>query len=632
MNDPAAPDRHESEPARGRLALGVALAAAIALAAAAEVAFGWVEPGFDHVAHLFFEQPMLARVRRPSQVPLVRGHLAVLGGLTAALALASPWLGRHARLWGSAFLVGYALRATVWVAGGNIPLVPGDSCHYLEVATSVYRGEGPVKHYVESFFLDYPAIRQGRGVLDDWATPLWAYVLAVVYRALGIEPGRDLEQTVGVAKGVSFVLSLLAMPSLYVFGRRRFDREVGLGAMAVLAVLPVHVIYAGFALRESLVALTSILAVWTLTEVWAARTLRAAWAWALVAGLCAGLAILGRNTALALMAGAGLFGLVWHVRRVGPMILWGVVMSAVIAPWALATYREYRQPFFSYTNYFEYNFSWTVHHYEKGLTRASEFYTRANAPEIVRVKVKALTIIVVTSTMILSLPLTLAALRRLRRGSGTDRLVGLLAAVLVVATLRYITDVTQVAQLGRYYLPLFALALPTAVAGLRDWKEAVGFPSRGVAWLGVSLAALLWSDPTWAYDASWLVKPHQLHWPALREAGDWIKAHPEAVPPDTARVMTWFPWELRVASDRTTVLMPRNYSPARIEEVIRQYGVTHVLWGSFEPPPHVDPETWGPYLKKVRDALGLTEGKLVHETPPGVARRFPFPVRLYRLR
>ena len=49
--------------------------------------------------------------------------------------------------------------------------------------------------------------------------------------------------------------------------------------------------------------------------------------------------------------------------------------------------------------------------------------------------------------------------------------------------------------------------------------------------------------------------------------------------------MTWFPWELRVASDRTTILMPRNYSARRIEEVIRQYKVTHVLWGSFEPPP-----------------------------------------------
>ena len=68
--------------------------------------------------------------------------------------------------------------------------------------------------------------------------------------------------------------------------------------------------------------------------------------------------------------------------------------------------------------------------------------------------------------------------------------------------------------------------------------------------------------------------------------------------------MTWFPWELRVASDRTTILLPRNYSAQRIEEVIRQYKVTHVLWGSFEPPPHVDPETWGPYLDQVRTAAG----------------------------
>ena len=68
-------------------------------------------------------------------------------------------------------------RASIWICGGNLPLVPGDSCHYLEVATSVLRGEGPVKHYVESFFRDYRAIREGQGVLDDWATPLDAYVL-----------------------------------------------------------------------------------------------------------------------------------------------------------------------------------------------------------------------------------------------------------------------------------------------------------------------------------------------------------------------------------------------------------------------------------------------------------------------
>ena len=84
----------------------------------------------------------------------------------------------------------------------------------------------------------------------------------------GSRPSEPLEAAVGVAKACSFVLNLLALPALYGFARRRFGARSRSGAMAVLAVLPVHAIYAGFVLRESLVALTSILAVWTLTEVW----------------------------------------------------------------------------------------------------------------------------------------------------------------------------------------------------------------------------------------------------------------------------------------------------------------------------------------------------------------------------
>ena len=94
--------------------------------------------------------------------------------------------------------------------------------------------------------------------------------------------------------------------------------------------------------------------------------------------------------------------------------------------------------------------------------------------------------------------------------------------------------------------------------------------------------------------------------------------------------MTWFPWELRVASDRTTVLMPRNYHPRRIEEVIRQYGVTHFLWGSFEPPPYdeINPESWASRLDRLRVELGLTAEREVFRS-----REDPFfPVRLYRLR
>lgn len=625
-------------PGSGRrwLGVGVALAGALVAGILADRATGWVEPAFDAVAHLFYEVPLLARVRRPTQLPLVRAHLAIGLAMASACLVLAPWLRPHARAWWATFCVGYAIRALFWILGGNLPLVPGDSCHYLEVASSVYRGEGHVKHYVDSFFIDYPAIARGEPVLDDWATPLYASVLALAYRATGVEPGRSLEATVAVAKGVSFVLNLLCLPALYGFGRRRFGPEVGLWAMAALAILPVHALYAGFALRESLVALTSILAVWALTEVWHSEA-RWRWGWAVAAGILGGLAILARNTAMALMAAAGLYGLLAHGRRhLGPLLAWGLAMLAVIAPWAWATTRAYGEPFYTMTKYFPYNFSWTVHHFDRGNLRAAEFYTRANAPEILRVKIKSLLIIPVYSAMILGLPLVLGFARALRRrdpeipsgGRDAGRLVLVLAAVFVLATLANIADVTQVTQLGRYYMPIFVLALPTAVAGLRGWLAGSVAPSAR-PWVAAMLVPLLWADPTWAYDATWFVKPYQLHWPALRAAGDWARQHPELVPED-ARIMTWFPWEFRLASQRTTILLPRSYHLPHIMRTVRQYGVTHVLWGSFEPPPNVDPEVWGPHLERLRIAAGLTDRHEIYRTPPDP--QFPyFPVRLYRL-
>ncbi len=575
------------------------------------------------------------RIRRPSQLVLVRVHLAIAGAMAViGLALCAR-LREHGRAWLAIFWVGYAIRATVWICGGNLPLVPGDSCHYLEVATSIYRGEGPVKHYVESFFTDYPRIRQGQGVLDDWATPLDAYIRAMSFRLVGVNPGQSLEMTVGVAKACSFVVNLVTLPLLYLFGRRRFSKEVGLGAMAVLAVLPVHAIYAGFVLRESLVALTALLAVWTLTEAWSTPAdSRRVWGWAALAGLCGGLAILARNTGLAVIAAAGLHAIFRLGRkRIGAFLLWAAVVLLVILPWAMATFQEYGTPFYSYTGYFEYNFSWTVHHFDKGNTRAEQFYTLANAPEIVRVKFKSLLIIVVYSTMIMGLPLVAGFAARLVHGQAdqpgrdADLLAATILAVFVLATIKSIPDVTQVAQLGRYYLPVYLLAIPTAVAGVFAWIDRQQIARRAWIWLAASFIVLVWADPTWAYDASWLVKPYQLHWPALSAAGDWIKSHPDRVPQD-ARIMTWLPWELRIASDRTTVLLPRNYNRQRIDEVIRQYGVTHLLWGSFDPPPHADPETWGSYLDRLRAMLGLTSKHELYRSP----RDVPFyPVQLYRI-
>src|SRR5262245_38909857 len=178
--------------ARG-ISLALLVGAVAVVAAWLDLRYGWVTPAFDAVAHQFYEVPILARVRRPSQLILVRWHLAISSGLLVVGLLLAPWLTRHGKTWLTVFGAGYVLRAVIWICGGNLPLVPGDSCHYMEVATSVLRGEGPVKHYVESFFTDYPRILQGRGVLDDWATPLDAYVRAGTFRIAGLTPESPLE-------------------------------------------------------------------------------------------------------------------------------------------------------------------------------------------------------------------------------------------------------------------------------------------------------------------------------------------------------------------------------------------------------------------------------------------------------
>ncbi len=605
-----------------------------AAAAWLDLRYGWITPVFDAIAHQFYEVPLLARIRRPSQLVLVRWHLAI-GSILLALGLASiGWLNSHWRRWLAVFALGYAIRAAIWICGGNLPLVPGDTCHYLEIGTSVLRGEGPVKHYVGSFFRDYRHIRENRGGLDDWDTPLDAYFRAFSFRIAGLTPDSPIEARIAAAKACSFVINILCLPALYMFARRRYDERVALGAMAALAVLPVHAIYAGFVLRESLVALTSILAVWALTEVWStANGHKAIWGWAFIAGLCGGLAVMARTTGLALLAGAGLFGLVAHGRRrFFPLMLWGLVIVAVCLPWAWATWIENESPFYSITQHFEFNFSWTVHHYDKGNLEASQFYTIENLPEIVRVKIKSLLLIPVVSTMIVGLPIVVGFWRRLLTSEGNGRETAILVAtifvVFVLATLKRVADVTQVSQLGRYYMPVFVLALPSAVSGITGWLDSLADGKRVARWLALTFCSLVWADPTWAYDASWLTKRFQLHWPALRSAGEWIQANPSRVSPQ-ARIMTWFPWELRVTSDRTTILMPRNYDAKRIQEVIRQYGVTHILWGSFEPPPYyeINPESWALALDDLRAALGLIDAREVYRS----SNELLFPVRLYRL-
>ena len=206
-------------------------------------------------------------------------------------------------------LGGYAVRATVWIGGGNLPLVPGDSCHYLEVATSVFRGEGPVKHYVESFFTDYPRDPRGPGR----ARRLGHAAVRVPARRR-VSPGRGRARASrsrrpsAVAKACSFVLNLLALPALYGFARRRFGPRVAhwrrwpcspcCRSTHLRGVRPprepggADVDPGGLDADRGLAR---------------SGPARRPGPGRLSAGVCGGLAILARNTALALIAAAGLY-------------------------------------------------------------------------------------------------------------------------------------------------------------------------------------------------------------------------------------------------------------------------------------------------------------------------------------
>ena len=66
------------------LPLALLTTAMAATGAWLDVRYGWITPAFDAVAHQFYEVPLLAAIRRPSQLVLVRWHLAI-GSVLAVL-------------------------------------------------------------------------------------------------------------------------------------------------------------------------------------------------------------------------------------------------------------------------------------------------------------------------------------------------------------------------------------------------------------------------------------------------------------------------------------------------------------------------------------------------------------------
>ena len=165
--------------------------------------------------------------------------------------------------------------------------------------------------------------------------------------------------------------------------------------MAVLAVLPVHAIYAGFVLRESLVVLMSILAVWTPDRGLAGGAGRAR---SIVGPGRPGRALRragGPGTDdRAGDAGRGRAVFVLRSRTAGSRIAivplgWAPSPSRCL-PWALATFAEYGTPVLLLYQPISNTTSPGPSTITRRATRSPRSFTRRRTlPEIVRVKVKS---------------------------------------------------------------------------------------------------------------------------------------------------------------------------------------------------------------------------------------------------
>lgn len=93
----------------GWLPLALLAGTAAVVAAWLDARYEWITPAFDWIAHQFYEIPILARFRRPSQLILVRWHLAIGSMMLVSGLLVLPWLSKNARIFIAIFGLGYAI-------------------------------------------------------------------------------------------------------------------------------------------------------------------------------------------------------------------------------------------------------------------------------------------------------------------------------------------------------------------------------------------------------------------------------------------------------------------------------------------------------------------------------------------
>ncbi|WP_028064175.1 glycosyltransferase family 39 protein [Solirubrobacter soli] len=160
--------------------------------------------------------------------------------------------------------------------------------------------------------------------------PGYPYLLGGVYRVFGVEQAADAER-IRVARALGVVLGVIGVALIGVLATQLLTRTAGLVAMALAALYVPSILVAAAIMSEQLFVVLMLAALVTAIH---QRRSEHRYAFAALAGLLAGLAVLTRANGLILLV--PLVIAVWRTpRAVGPAVLLVAVALATVAPWTI---------------------------------------------------------------------------------------------------------------------------------------------------------------------------------------------------------------------------------------------------------------------------------------------------------
>lgn len=219
------------------------------------------------------------------------------------------------------FFVALAIRL-----GAGIFYFHSDSIVYMRLAESIREGKLYAEHFWNVSQID------GRLFLP----PLYPVIVAGV--------SFVIRNMVWAAMAVSLACNVLSLLLVYAIGKELFGHRVGLWAMGLMALFPIHISYALFILTESLFLLLFLSACYCLL-----RMLRSpdGLKWGVAAGIVSGLAFLTRTISLVVLvlaAGWALYHVLSKKIRMGQTMRQGVVIGVcflvIVSPYILYLHHQ----------------------------------------------------------------------------------------------------------------------------------------------------------------------------------------------------------------------------------------------------------------------------------------------------